>query len=69
MVCGLKLVCQKGLEFGRPVALLKTDIREAFDSLSHQAIAEALLSKGCLGLIVAALRREMRHGFLRFTLP
>eukprot|EP00969_Alexandrium_andersonii_P129186 5708798-Alexandrium_andersonii.AAC.1 len=69
MVCGIKLACQKGLEYSRPVALLKTDIRKAFDSLDHSSVAQALLSKGCPGLVVAALLREMRHGFLKFKLP
>eukprot|EP00969_Alexandrium_andersonii_P109150 4815403-Alexandrium_andersonii.AAC.1 len=69
MVCGIKLACQKGLEYGRPVALLKTDIRKAFGSLDHAAVAKALLTKGCPGLVVTALLREMRHGYLRFKLP
>eukprot|EP00969_Alexandrium_andersonii_P361825 15458407-Alexandrium_andersonii.AAC.1 len=69
MVLSAKLCVQKGQEYGVPVAMLKADIKKAFDSLSHKSLACALLQRGVPGVVVSALLVEMRECRLSFSVP
>eukprot|EP00969_Alexandrium_andersonii_P208044 9189389-Alexandrium_andersonii.AAC.1 len=64
-----KLAVQKSQEFSRPPAILQLDIKKAFDSVDHSALARALLARGVGGPLVTAILREIRSSKLHISVP
>eukprot|EP00969_Alexandrium_andersonii_P199536 8812972-Alexandrium_andersonii.AAC.1 len=65
----LKLACQKAAEFETPLWAFQADIRKAFDTVRHDALAKAMAIRHVHPAVITAHLRELVDSELRIQIP
>eukprot|EP00969_Alexandrium_andersonii_P018728 817808-Alexandrium_andersonii.AAC.2 len=63
------MLTQRASEYKLPLLLGQTDVRKAFDTISHEVLARAMPKRGAHPVLVRAVLADFKDSRLRFQVP